>query len=136
MGIGLRSVDRHMSVAPEVAWQLLIEIGQWPRWGPSVHRAVLDDGAAAISAGAQGTVWTAVRVPVRFVVTDFEPGRRWAWKVAGVNATGHEVIAAPGGCRVRFEVPWWATAYLPLCAAALVTIDKLARNQSAPDQPQ
>jgi hypothetical protein len=136
MGMGLRSVDRRMPVPPEVAWRLLVDVEQWPHWGPSVRRAALDDGATLISAGAQGTVWTAVGVPVRVVVTDFEPGRRWAWKVAGVNATGHEVIDEPGGCRVRFDVPWWATAYLPVCAAALHTIERLAQARPRPDYPK
>ena len=128
VGIGSRSVDRQLPVPPEVAWRLLVDVAQWPRWGPSVRRAVLDDGSSQISAGARGTVWTAVGVPVRFEVTDFDPGHRWAWKVAGIAATGHEVIAAPGGCRVRFAVPWWATAYLAVCAAGLVRIERLARD--------
>ena len=38
-----------------------------------------------------------------------------------------QVTAAPGGCLVRFEVPWWATAYLPVCSAALGRIDTLLR---------
>lgn len=135
MGIGLRRVDRSMPVAPETAWRLLVDVDEWPGWGPSVRRAALDDGSTVISAGAQGTVWTAVGFPVRFAITDFEPGRRWAWNVGGITATGHEVLPAPGGCRVRFDVPWWATAYLPVCAAALVKIERLARD-TQPDQPQ
>lgn len=133
MGITPRSVEREIPAPPDVVWRLLVDVDQWPRWGPSVHRAALDDGSTRISAGAQGTVWTAVGVPVRFVITEFEPGRRWAWKVAGVTATGHEVRAAGSGCRVRFDVPWWAVAYLPVCAAALATIERLARK---PGQPQ
>ena len=93
-----------------------------------MRRAALDDGGRVLSAGAQGTVWTAVGVPLRFRVTEFDPGRRWAWTVAGVPATGHEVISIEGGCRVRFDVPWWAAAYLPVCAAALGRIEKLATD--------
>lgn len=136
MGITPRSVDRRIPAPPEVVWRLLTDIGEWPRWGPSVRRAALDDGATRISAGARGTVWTAVGFPVRFTITEFEPGRRWAWKVAGVTATGHDVIPEGGGCRVRFDVPWFATAYLPVCAAALARIERLARDQSPSDQPQ
>ena len=132
MGLTLRSVDREIPVAPETVWRLLIDVGQWPRWGPSVRRATLDDGATHLSEGARGTVWTTVGAPLRFVVTDFEPGRRWAWTVAGVPATGHEVVAVAGGCRVRFDVPRWAPAYLAVCAAALARIDRLAVS----DQPQ
>ncbi len=136
MGITPRSVDRRIPVPPEVVWRLLVDVAEWPRWGPSVRRAVLDDGAAQISAGARGTVRTAVGFPVRFVITEFEPGRRWAWKVGGVTATGHEVLAAPGGCRVRFDVPWWAPAYLAVCAAALAAIERLARDQPRSNQRQ
>jgi uncharacterized protein YndB with AHSA1/START domain len=129
MGEGLRlpvaRVGRDIMVPPAAVWRLLTDVQEWPRWGPSVRRAALDDGGSELSAGAQGTVWTAVGLPVRFTITDFDPGRRWAWTVAGVAATGHEVIAIPGGCRVRFDVPWWAVAYLPVCAAALTRIEAL-----------
>ena len=132
MAIALRlpvvSVDRELRVSPATAWRLLVDVEQWPRWGPSVRRAALDDGETKLSAGAQGTVWTAVGLPLRFSVTEFEPGRRWAWTVAGVAATGHEVTAAAGGCRVRFYAPWWAVAYLPVCAVALGRIEALARS--------
>lgn len=60
-----------------------------------------------------------------FTVNDFRPERGWSWTVAGVPATGHEVTPVEGGCRVRFDVPWWAGAYLPVCAVALARIDKL-----------
>lgn len=132
MGITLRSVERRIPAQPEVVWRLLTDVAEWPRWGPSVRRAALDDGTSRISAGARGTVWTAVGFPVRFTITEFEPGRRWAWTVAGVTATGHDVIPEQGGCRVRFDVPWWATAYLPVCAAALGEIERLARDESPP----
>ncbi|MFM9033346.1 MAG: SRPBCC family protein [Mycobacterium sp.] len=130
MGIALRpptpSVDRRIAAPAERVWQILVELDQWPLWGPSVRRAELSDGGTVLSAGARGTVWTAVGVALPFVVTEFAPGRRWGWTVAGVRATGHEVTAVPGGCLVRFETPFWALGYLPVCAAALTRIDRLA----------
>jgi hypothetical protein len=64
-------------------------------------------------------------VSLPFTITDFEPGRRWAWSVGGVPATGHAVVPDGAGCRVRFEVPWWAAAYVTVCAIALARIEKL-----------
>ncbi len=127
MGIALRSpgVDRWIAASSEAAWDLLTDLEKWPLWGPSVRRAELRGGGTVLSECAQGTVWTAVGVALPFAVTDFIPGRRWDWTVAGVSATGHEVTAAPGGCLVRFSTPWWAAAYLPVCAAALHRIEKL-----------
>ncbi len=129
MGIALRpptgSVDRFIPASPTAVWRVLVDVGEWPRWGPSVRRATLDDGTTELSAGARGTVWTAVGVPMPFIVNDFRPGQWWSWTVAGVPATGHEVTAVEGGCRVRFEVPWWAGAYLPVCAVALARIEKM-----------
>lgn len=130
MGITLRppapGVDRRIAAAPEAVWRVLTDLDQWPQWGPSVRRAALDDGTRQLTAGAHGTVWTAAGVALPFTVTGFEAGRRWGWTVAGVPATGHEVLAADGGCLVRFETPWWAAAYLPVCAVALARIAKLA----------
>ncbi len=129
MGITLRppAVDRRIGAPPEAVWRLLIDVEQWPLWGPSVRRAELAGGGTQLTPGAHGTVWTVVGAALPFRVTEFEPGRRWGWTVAGVPATGHEVRAAPGGCVARFEAPWWAAAYLPVCAAALARIDKLVR---------
>ena len=128
MGIALPSpgVERRIAAEPELVWGLLTDLEKWPLWGPSVRRAELSDGGTRLAEGARGTVWTAVGVALPFQVTDFDPGRRWGWTVAGVSATGHEVTATPGGCLVRFTTPWWAAAYLPVCAAALTRIEKLA----------
>lgn len=127
--MGIRSVERVIDAPPSAVWQVLVNLDEWPRWGPSVRRAALDDGSTELAGGASGTVWTAVGPSLRFRITDFDPGRRWAWEVAGVPATGHEVIAVPEGCRVRFDVPWWALAYLPVCAVALARIDRLATRR-------
>lgn len=130
MGITLRppSVDRRIGAPPESVWRPLIDLEQWPLWGPSVRRAELHDGGTELTPGAHGTVWTSLGPALPFRITEFEPGRRWGWTVAGVPATGHEVRSVPGGCLVRFETPWWAGAYLPVCAAALVRIDRLVRQ--------
>ena len=129
MGIALRgptaSVDRHIGAPPAVVWRLLVDIREWPHWGPSVRRAALDGGGSQLHPGARGTVWTVAGVRLPFTVTEFDADHRWTWSVAGVPATGHQVTEAAGGCRVRFEVPWWAMAYLPVCAAALSRIDRL-----------
>ena len=131
MGIALRppisSVDRYLAAPPSTVWDVLVDVAAWPQWGPSVRRASLRDGATELSLGTRGDVWTAVGVRMPFVITEFDPGHRWRWTVAGVPATGHQITPVGGGCLVRFEVPWWATAYLPVCAAALVRIEKLMR---------
>ena len=129
MGITLHppGVDRRIGAPPDAVWRLLTDVDQWPLWGPSVRRAELDGGGTLLTAGARGTVWTVVGVALRFRITQFEPGRRWAWSVAGVTATGHEVTPAPGGCLVRFTTPGWAAAYLPVCATALARIENLVR---------
>jgi len=127
LGPRMVGVDRFIAAPAVTVWDVLVDLAAWPLWGPSVRRAELRDGATELGLGTTGDVWTAVGVRMPFVITEFDPGRRWTWRVGGVPATGHQVVEAPGGCRVRFEVPWWATAYLPVCAAALGRIDKLVR---------
>lgn len=132
MGIALRrgfvSVDRRIAATPAEVWRVLIDVREWPLWGPSVRRAELQGGGSEISEGARGTVWTAAGVALPFVITDFASGHRWEWSVAGVPATGHEVTAVAGGCRVRFAVPWWAPGYLTVCAVALRRIERLVAS--------
>ena len=91
-----------------------------------MQRAAFDGAADALDLGVRGRVWTPAGVSLPFTITEFIPGRRWAWTVAGVPATAHEVRPDGRGSRVRFEVPWWATAYLPVCAVALGRIAKMA----------
>lgn len=135
MGFGARirlpmvMVDRHVPYPADVVWTLLTDLDAWPRWGPSISGAVLDSGGRYLVAGSTGTVTAIGAVSVPFAVTEFEPGRRWAWSVAGVPATAHGVEAAPGGCRVWFEVPWWAAPYTAVCAIALRRIDSLAATR-------
>ena len=68
-----------------------------------------------------------------FTVTEFVPGRRWSWRVAGIPATSHEVVAEGGGSRVTFGVPLWAPAYLAVCAIALRRLERLAMSADAAD---
>lgn len=136
MGIAPRSglvrIGRDIAAPADTVWGLLVDVDRWPQWGPSVRRAALEGGAGELALGVRGTVWTAVGVPMPFHITAFEAGRRWDWSVAGVAATGHRVAVIPGGCRVVFEVPWWAAPYLTVCAVALDRIDRLATGS----QPQ
>ena len=118
-------VDRDIPAPPDAVWDVLVDTAAWPIWGPSVRNASLRDGATELALGVRGDVWTAVGVRMGFVITEFDPGHRWSWSVAGVPATGHQVSVARGGCRVRFEAPWWATGYLPVCAVALRRIEKM-----------
>ena len=117
------SVSRRVTASPEVVWALLVDLDAWPSWGPSVAAASLDDDRLRL--GSRGTVRTAVGLSLRFEVTEFEEGRRWAWWVAGVPATGHRVDPRPDGCEVTFDVPRWAPAYLAVCWLALRRIDRL-----------
>jgi hypothetical protein len=67
------------------------------------------------------------RGPVQFEITDWQAGRRWSWRVAGLPATGHVVAAVgPSRCRVTFTVPAWAPFYVPVCRAALRRLRDLA----------
>ncbi len=118
------TTDRVIAAPPEAVWALLVDFDAWPRWGPTIARATVSD-SRGLALGSTGTVWTVVGVALPFTVTEFEPGRCWAWTVAGVPATRHEVRQAPSGSTVSFGVPSWAPAYLAVCAVALRRIDRM-----------
>ena len=111
-------VGETMPADPQLAWDILTDLEAWPRWGPSVRRAELIDGDE-LALGVRGRVWTPIGLALPFAVTEFVPGRCWRWEVANVAATRHEVQSLRRGCRVVFGVPWWAPAYVPVCALAL-----------------
>jgi Polyketide cyclase / dehydrase and lipid transport len=140
-----RAVD---APAP-VVWRLLVDLDAWPRWGPTVSAARLDDGRRVLSPGATGAVRTPVGVWLPFTVTELteppsptEPteltapnaegataGWSWSWRVVGVPATRHDVRATgERSSAVAFGAPVWAPAYLPVLA---VSLDRLARLAQA-----
>ena len=118
------AVERTVRADPADVWAVLTDLSAWPRWGPTVSRAELER-PGPLRAGSRGTVWTAVGVPLPFVVDDLQPGRRWSWRVAGVPATTHWVDPDPAGCRVGMAAPIWAPGYLPVLALALARIDEM-----------
>ncbi|MCU0974734.1 MAG: SRPBCC family protein [Steroidobacteraceae bacterium] len=120
---------RQIEASADLAWNLLVDTVRWPEWGPSV-RAV-DCPRRFVGPGATGRVKTSVGPWLGFQITEWEEGSYWRWRVAGVPATGHRVIArGPADCEVVFEVPRWAPFYLPVCAAALRRIGLILRCAS------
>ena len=129
------SVSRRVAAPAEAVWTLLTDTRRWPEWGPSItgaEPAPADAPAAVLGPGSRGRVGTVLGVALPYAVTGFEAGRYWSWSVAGVPATGHRVTPQAGGCLVTFTVPWWAPAYLPVCALALRRIEQLAAATGAP----
>lgn len=117
-------VEREIAVPAGEAWALLVDVGRWPAWGPSVSDAGLDGDALGL--GATGWVRTAVGVRVPFEITSFEDGEAWGWKVAGIPATDHRVRpVADDRCVVGFGVPPVVAAYALVCWRALATIDRI-----------
>ncbi|MTV24232.1 SRPBCC family protein [Nitriliruptoraceae bacterium ZYF776] len=119
-------IARTVAGGPTAAWELLADTRQWPRWGPTV--AAVEADPPVVVAGSRGRVRTSVGVWLPFEVTEVDAGHRWAWRVAGVPATGHRVEATPAGTRVVFEVPVLAAPYALVCLEALRRIDRLLRT--------
>lgn len=110
------------------AWRLLTDVRLWPLWGPSVREARIEGGGYLLEPSCRGTVLTAVGVRLPFEVTEFEPGRHWAWSVAGVPATAHSVDRlSDEACEVAFGVPWAAAPYLLICRMALSHLGAIVR---------
>lgn len=120
------SVDRYIAAPPSVVWNVLIDLDAWPQWGPTVSAAWLDPPYTRLDLNVTGTVRTAVGLAAPFVITEFEPGRHWGWKVAGIPATHHRVEPVGADTRASMAVPWWAPGYLSVCAIALRRIERIA----------
>lgn len=118
-------VDRVIAAASSAAWDVLVDLEAWPKWGPSVSGARLDPPCTELALHATGTVRTSLGFSVPFVVTEFEPGRQWAWNVAGIPATFHRAEPVGDRVRVSIAVPWWAPGYLAVCSVALYRIDAM-----------
>lgn len=119
------TVERRVAADPAAVWAVLVDLDAWPRWGPTVAGGRLDAPHTELGLHVTGTVRTSLQVSVPFLITEFEPGRSWAWRVAGVPATRHRVEPVGAGTRVSMDVPWWAAPYATVCAIALRRIDAM-----------
>ena len=122
---GMPAVERTVAAPPDAVWRVLTDLEDWPRWGPTVQRGELA-GPGPLRLGSRGKVWTPVGVALPFEITEFDDGRSWAWRVAGVPATKHGVEPDADGCRVWMSAPLWAPAYLAVLGVALRRIEHLA----------
>lgn len=120
----------------DLAWEELIELDNWPGWGPTVSGARLDDGSDRVRAGSTGAVQTPVGLWLPFTVDQWHDGgshRTWGWRVGGVPATVHSVIGrGEDRCRVEMTVPWFAPAYLSVVALALSRIRRRVETKARP----
>jgi len=117
-------IGRLVNASPEAVWEIITDTEQWPEWGPSVREVWCSD--RFIREGSKGRVRTAVGLWVPFVITHFEYGRHWSWKVFGVPATGHRIEdLRKTRCRLIFEVPVLAAPYAVVCRTALNRIARI-----------
>jgi hypothetical protein len=124
-------VRRHVAARGDAVWAVLTDTTLWPVWGPTVRAVELTDGGTRIGPGSTGRVGTATGIWLPFEVTDWDEGRRWAWRVAGIPATGHAVEEdpeTPSRSRVTIEVPAWAPFYAAVGWIALGRIGRLASS--------
>ena len=63
---------------------------------------------------------TVVGIWLPFLITGYEEGSFWSWKVAGIPATGHRIEPnEDGSCQLTFTVPLLAAPYAYICKIAL-----------------
>lgn len=128
------SVSRVTNAEPETVWDLMTLTRLWSSWGLSIRDHV---GPESITHGSEGRVITILGFGLGYRITEFVPGRRWTWTVAGVEATHHEldVVDTDGHRRVvvRFGAPWWAVAYLPVLWWSLRSLVERAEREQ-PDR--
>lgn len=114
-------ISRLVKVSPEALWDLLTDTYRWVEWGPSILEVQCSE--RYIRSGSRGRVKTAVGIWVPFVVTEFDPGHWWSWRVGGVRATGHRVEPHDARrCRLIFTVPVYGAPYLVVCKIAISRI--------------
>ncbi len=88
---------------PEVLWSVLADPSHWPLISDSFIK-VEPQGAGGLELGAVYLVRQPSIRPMKWTVTELEPGTAFTWRmsVPGVTSTGaHRVVAQPGGSRLE-----------------------------------
>ena len=125
-------LTRIIEAPAERAWELLVDVTRWPQWGPSVRQ--VQAPTRYVGRGMKGRVLTRVGAWLPFEITRFEPMRRWDWRVAGVQATGHAVVAmGHRRAAVSLDMPLWAAPYAPICALALARMARQLEGSTGAD---
>jgi hypothetical protein len=125
-------VFSNFTVVDDRAWELLTDTNQWPLWGPTV-RAV-ECPVRYIRQGTSGRVQTPIGLWLPFRITEYDHGRYWTWRVAGIRATGHRLIRIDEtSCRVTFEMP---VAWLPYAIVCRIALKRIARILAAGSVPK
>jgi hypothetical protein len=109
-------------------WDILTDTACWNEWGPTI--TAVDSTDRYIRKGSSGRVRTISGVWLPFVITEFDDGTFWSWRVAGINATGHRVEQIDKKTTmVFFRVSVYAAPYILVCKLALLKISKLIQVQ-------
>lgn len=100
------SIAIHIEASAERVWQVLTDIECWSEWTPSVLR-IEPLSATALGPGSAARIYQPGLRPAVWVVTDWEPNRRFSWTThhPGVAVVGDHVIArGSSGCRVELTI--------------------------------
>ena len=118
------SVERKFKASPKRVWDLITDTTKWRLWGPTVRMLTSSD--RYIRKGTWGKVFTPIGLNVPFLITEYEYRYYWAWEVAGIRATGHQLIPTHHEflhSRLRVA-PFWMP-YVIVCRAALKRMSNL-----------
>jgi uncharacterized protein YndB with AHSA1/START domain len=99
-----RSID--IAAPPALVWSIFIDVERWHEWTASITSVTrLDQGPLAV--GSRARVLQPLIRPAVFEVTEFTPGRSFAWSTSngGVRALANHVVEpAPGGTRATISL--------------------------------
>jgi len=72
-----RTLD--VRAAPDVVWERLARVTEWPSWALHIASARLEP-PGPLGPASSGTFVLKPGIPTRFAMTDWEPPRRWRWR--------------------------------------------------------
>jgi uncharacterized membrane protein len=96
----------HIAAPSELVWRVTVDVEQWPTWTPTVTAVRRVDGGP-FGLGSRCLLRQPGQPEAEWVVTQWEPGRRFAWTTTrrGLRMTGtHEITAEGAGTRNTLRV--------------------------------
>lgn len=100
------TTTRHIAAPPQRVWEVLVDVGRWPEWTPTMLGVERLD-AGPFQVGSRAKVRQPRLPQAVWQVTDLVDGRSFVWEATGPGLrtiARHQVVDDGNGCEITLSI--------------------------------